>query len=433
MKITGWGHYPVIESDVYAPQTPAPLSRRLTDREFVGIPRGNGRSYGDSALAGQTVSTRYLDQLLAFDQATGNLRCGAGVLLSEILDLFVPRGWFIPSTPGTKLISVGGAIASDVHGKSHHLEGCFSQHVESLSLMLANGEIVKCSRQEQPDLFHATCGGMGLTGIILDAAFRLRPIRSAFLRETTLKTPHLDEVLDLFTEHAGARYSVAWIDCLSTGESLGRSLLMVGDFTDDGRLETHRPSPLAVPVNLPGFLLNRYTVATFNALYFHRVRDKKQERVVHFDPFFYPLDGIGHWNRIYGKGGFTQYQFVLPKDAGRTGMAAVLRRIAESKRGSFLAVLKAFGPANENLLSFPMEGYSLALDFKLEPGLLPFLDKLDRIVLDHGGRIYLSKDVRMDADTFRAGYPRWQEFLKIRRACGADAVFRSLQSDRLGI
>lgn len=433
MQLTSWGNYPVIEAQVYTPHTPARLQSRFREATFTGIPRGNGRSYGDSALAPEVVSTRYLDQLLEFDEATGRLRCGAGVLLSEILEVFVPRGWFLPSTPGTKLITVGGAIASDVHGKSHHLEGCFSQHVERFCLMLGNGEVVDCSREQHPDLFHATCGGMGLTGAILDATIRLRPIRSAYVRETTLKASNLAEALGLFAEQAGTTYSVAWIDCLATGGSLGRSLLMVGDFIDDGRLEVPHGRPLSVPVNLPGFMLNRYTVSAFNGLYYHRVLKTRRERIVHFEPFFYPLDGIHHWNRIYGRGGFTQYQFVLPKAAGQAGMTAVLNRIAASKRGSFLAVLKAFGPANDNLLSFPMEGYTLALDFKLDQGLFPFLDELDRIVLDHGGRVYLTKDVRMSAASFRAGYPRWEEFRELRRKYGAEGVFRSLQSDRLGI
>jgi FAD/FMN-containing dehydrogenase len=208
---------------------------------------------------------------------------------------------------------------------------------------------------------------------------------------------------------------------------------MIGEFVDDGRLDLKHGKPLAVPFDMPGFLLNRYSVTAFNALYYHRVRKRRSERVVHFEPFFYPLDSIHDWNRIYGKGGFTQYQFVIPKEAGSAGMTAVLNRIAQSGRGSFLAVLKAFGKGNDNYLSFPMEGYTLALDFKIDPGLFPFLEELDRIVLDHGGRLYLAKDVRMSEATFKRGYPRWEAFQGVRRRYGADRIFRSLQSDRLGL
>jgi decaprenylphospho-beta-D-ribofuranose 2-oxidase len=434
MKITGWGRFPVIESEVKTPITSTALRNLFAGASSVPrIPRGAGRSYGDSALAPNTISSRILNHITHFDEHTGTIRCGAGVTLTELLDLFVPRGWFLHSTPGTKLISVGGAIASDVHGKSHHREGCFSNHVSELTLMLGDGETVTCSRDTHSELFHATCGGMGLTGVILDATFRLRPIESAHILETTYKAANLDEALTLIEANEGTTYSVAWIDCLSTGDRLGRSLLMIGDFVDDGRLDLKRGKPLSVPFDMPGFLLNRYSVTAFNALYYHRVRKRQSERIVHFESFFYPLDSIRDWNRIYGKGGFTQYQFVVPKEAGKAGMASVLNRIAESKRGSFLAVLKAFGKGNDNYLSFPMEGYTLALDFKIDQGLFPFLEELDRIVLDHGGRIYLSKDVRMSESTFKRGYPRWETFQEVRRRYGADRAFRSLQSDRLGL
>ncbi len=434
MKLTSWGRYPVIESEIQAPVTPSELRSRFTAAASIPcIPRGTGRSYGDSALAPHAISSRFLNHITGFDETTGVLRCGAGVTLAELLDLFVPRGWFLYSTPGTKLISVGGAIASDVHGKSHHLEGCFSNNIIELTLMLGDGEIVSCSSETHPELFHATCGGMGLTGVILDATFKLRPIKSAHIRETTFKAHNLDEALTLIEAHEDTTYSVAWIDCLSTGSRLGRSLLMTGEFIEDGRLDLKRGQPLAVPFDMPGFLLNRYTVTAFNTVYYHRVRQDRSEHIIHFDPFFYPLDSIHDWNRIYGKGGFTQYQFVIPKEAGREGMAAILSRIAESGRGSFLAVLKAFGKGNDNYLSFPMEGYTLALDFKIDQGLFPFLAELDHIVLDYGGRLYLSKDVRMSESTFKRGYPQWEAFQEVRHRYGADRVFRSLQSDRLGL
>lgn len=433
MRLTSWGKYPIIDSTVVTPSSSAEFAEWAVAGKVPCIARGAGRSYGDSALAPTVLSSRFLDHILDFDDQTGVLRCEAGVTLAELLEVFVPRGWFIASTPGTKLITVGGAVASDVHGKSHHSEGCFSQQVIAMTLLLGDGQVIEANRQSHPELFQATCGGMGLTGVILEVTFKLRPIQSAYLRETTFKAANLEESLSLIEEYESTTYSVAWIDCVATGDSLGRSLLMVGEFCDDGRLDLPKTKALSVPVDFPGFTLNRHTVAAFNALYYHRLRQAKTERVVHFEPFFYPLDSVHQWNRIYGKGGFTQYQFVLPKNSGRPGVGEILKRIADSKRASFLAVLKAFGKANANYLSFPMAGYTLALDFKIDPGLFAFLDELDRIVLDYGGRLYLSKDVRMSESTFKLGYPQWEKFKEIRRNYGAETVFRSLQSDRLGL
>jgi FAD/FMN-containing dehydrogenase len=434
MKLSGWGNYPVIDAEVVAPRSAAEATALLQgDAGFSCIARGLGRSYGDSSLAPRTLSVRYLDQLMEYDDSSGLLRCGAGLDLSVLLRIFVPRGRFLPVTPGTKFVTIGGAIASDVHGKNHHVDGSFSDHIESFRLLLANGEIVNCSRQEHADLFRATCGGMGLTGIILDATFSLRPINSAYVHETTCKAANLEEVMALFTEFNDFTYSVAWIDCLSKGRKLGRSLLFLGEHADDGRYELQRRSPLTVPVNMPDFLLNHHTMGIFASVFYHKVRDRRSEHTSHYEPFFYPLDRIHHWNRVYGRRGFTQYQFVLPREAGLEGMNAILQRIVASQGGSFLAVLKAFGKGNANLLSFPMEGYTLALDFKIYDGLFELLDTLDSIVLDYAGRVYLSKDVRMSERVFKQSYPGWEEFAKIRQQYGADRVFRSLQSERLGI
>ncbi len=434
METTGWGKYPVIQSRIITPSSPAAVKQLLAGAQgFCGIARGMGRSYGDSSLASTQLHTRRLDQFLDFDDNSGMLRCGAGISLEDILKHFVPRGWFLPITPGTKFITVGGAIASDVHGKNHHCEGSFADHVSSFRLALADGQVVACSAEQTPELFQATCGGMGLTGIILDASFRLKPIRSSDINQTTIKAERLEEVIELFAQYDSSSYSVAWIDCLASGDKLGRSLLTVGEHAEQGELRAGKPAALSIPVDLPGMLLNRFSIQAFNTLYYNRIRGKKTTATIHYEPFFYPLDGIHQWNRMYGKNGFTQYQFVLPREAGLQGMRAVLERISESKRGSFLAVLKAFGKANHNYLSFPMEGYTLALDFKIDRGLFPLLEELDKIVLDYGGRIYLSKDVRMSEQTFKLSYPDWREFEKVRQQYGADTVFKSLQSERLGI
>lgn len=428
MKLTAWGRFPVIEAKAVA-------LRSVFDGLCSGpmIAYGNGRSYGDSALAPKIVPMLSYNRLLEFDAASGRLRCEAGVLLSEILELFVPRGWFLKVTPGTKLITVGGAIASDVHGKNHHVAGCFSECVESLLLLLADGSQVWCSRQESPELFRATCGGMGLTGIILEATFFLQPIPSARIDQITIKNDGLDATLAAFERYRDVPYSVAWIDCLARGASMGRSLLMVGDFAAD---DTHDYQParrLAVPVECPSFLLNSYSVRAFNSFYYGRVKAPVERRRVTIDSFFYPLDAIDRWNRIYGRSGFTQYQFILPKETGAEGLREILGKIAASGKGSFLAVLKLYGPANDNYLSFPLEGYSLALDFKIEPDLFPLLERLDEVVLSCGGRIYLTKDVRVARETFARGYPHLEEFRRVREEYRLTEQFQSLQSQRLGL
>jgi decaprenylphospho-beta-D-ribofuranose 2-oxidase len=432
MLTHGWGRYPRHEAQFMQPQT-APEAAQLLSEEGPILARGMGRSYGDSALADKLISTRYLSYLHSFDEQSGLLVCSAGISLAELLDIFVPRGWFLPITPGTKFVSVGGAIASDVHGKNHHLHGCFSQYVDSLELVLADGSHIQCSRIEHPELFHATCGGMGLTGLIVTATLRLLPIESAYIQQTTFKAANLEEALQLFEANSASTYSVAWIDCLASGAALGRSLLMIGEHARDGHLLLPAKRALSMPLDMPAVLLNRYSVQAFNALYYQRIRNAESKQRVSFESFFYPLDGIQQWNRLYGKQGFVQYQFVIPKAAGLQGMRAILKRISASQRGSFLAVLKAFGAANANLLSFPMEGYTLALDFKLEAGLLALLDELDSMVLAFGGRLYLAKDARMSEATFKQSQPNWQQFQEVRAQYGALGKFASLQSRRLGL
>lgn len=440
MQITSWGKYPIIEAEEITPLTSSHLKNTLqstlsssSSLSFQGIVRGMGRSYGDSALASRVIDISYLNHLLNFDVNTGLLACMSGVTLDELLNVFVPKGWFLPVTPGTKFVSVGGAIASDVHGKNHHVDGCFSEYVKSFRLMLSNGEIVFCSREKNSTLFYATCGGMGLTGIILDATIQLKSIKNSFISEEIFKAANLKEVLEFFEEHKHAMYSVAWIDCLSTGRKLGRSLFMLGEHAEEGGLELRNKKIFTVPIEMPQFLLNRHLVNIFNSFYYHRIRSSHIKRITHYESFFYPLDRIAHWNRLYGKKGFIQYQFVIPKDVGLEGMTAIFQRIASSKRASFLAVLKKLGKENKNYLSFPMEGYTLALDFKLDNDLLKFLDELDRMVLDQGGRLYLTKDARMSEKTFKQSYPGWEEFMDVRHACGADQKFHSLQSRRLGL
>lgn len=431
-KLSGWGRYPVAEAELALPRSIS-MMRQALDESASTLARGQGRSYGDSALAAHLLGTAQLDHFLSFNETSGNLTCHAGCSLDKILQAFVPRGWFLPVTPGTRFVSVGGAIASDVHGKNHHHDGCFSSHVENMDLMLASGEIVRCSKNNNADLFHATCGGMGLTGIIIAATLRLARICSSHIAQITIKAPTLDAALETFEANADAPYSVAWIDCLAQGNELGRSLIMLGKHCTDGDLSLAQKTPRTFPFDAPNIALTPFSIRLFNTLYYHRIAAERSVQRVHYEPFFYPLDAILHWNRLYGKNGFTQYQFVIPFAAGRNGLRAILNKIATSGKGSFLAVLKTLGNANDNPLSFPLAGYTLALDFKLGDGILTLLDELDAMVLAYGGRLYLTKDARMSEHMFKAGYPRWEEFQALRERIGAIGRFSSLQSQRLGL
>lgn len=439
MILSGWGRYPKIDCVVVTPRS-APEAAATVRQADSLIARGNGRSYGDPAVNRRaTMSMLQLDRMLAFDPQTGLLTCEAGVLLSDILTVFVPRGWFPVVTPGTRFVTVGGAIGSDVHGKNHHKDGSFGDHVQSLDLLLADGRVVTCGPEREPELFAATRGGMGLTGVILRATIRLRPIETACIRQETLRARDLGEIMELFEQSDDWTYTVAWIDCLARGARLGRSLLYRGEHALRDELPAdRRASPLArparrtltVPVDAPGGVLNRWTVSAFNELYFRSGRPGTT--IVDIDPFFYPLDSILEWNRIYGRAGFTQYQCVLPKAVSEHGLRALLNAIAASGAGSFLAVLKLFGQ-QDGLVSFPMEGYTLALDFPATVPTLGFLNELDAIVTDHGGRLYLAKDARMAAGLLRRGYPGLPEFQRIRTAWNPAGTFQSLQSERLAI
>jgi decaprenylphospho-beta-D-ribofuranose 2-oxidase len=431
--ISGWGNYPVVEAKQHALRDVDELRTFLSKDSSFKITRGLGRSYGDSSLAEAVILACPHSCITAFDEDKGVVCCEAGVSLAELVEVFLPRGWFPQVTPGTKQITVGGAIASDVHGKNHHAAGCFSECVLSFELLLADGSVVSCSKNENPELFLATCGGMGLTGVILNASLQLQRVPSAQIGQITLRAKNLAEIFHSFAEYASWPYSVAWIDCLASGEDLGRSVLMVGDHLPGGDPQYKPPKPLSLPFYFPSWWLNRYSISLFNHLYYARARRSSNRQIVGIDSFFYPLDAVANWNRMYGRNGFTQYQCVLPLAASQDGLRAILQRICSSGMGSFLAVLKLFGEANENYLSFPMAGYTLALDFKLQDRVFALLDELDSIVLDHGGRLYLTKDARMAPAMIRHGYPKLEQFMKIREKHGLTKIFHSLQSRRLGI
>jgi FAD/FMN-containing dehydrogenase len=297
--------------------------------------------------------------------------------------------------------------------------------------MLPDGETKVCKKGDE--LFYATCGGMGLTGVILSAKISLKKINSKNINQTTIKTKNLKETFEAFEKYQDMPYSVAWIDCLAKDDEIGKCLLMVGDFADDGDLEYRSKKKLSIAFNFPSFTLNNLSVKAFNWLYYAKAKDGVSKQKVDINSFFYPLDAIGNWNRIYGKNGFTQYQFILPKESSFEGLKEILSKISASGKGSFLAVLKLYAKENNNYLSFPMEGYSLALDFKIEEGIFELLDALDEVVVKYGGRIYLTKDVRVNKETFEKGYPHIEKFREFRKNNGMDKKLNSLQSKRVQI
>lgn len=424
MKLSGWGRYPRINSQPLGYEAGQWWAQPC-------IPLGNARSYGDAALAPYHIPMQRHNRLISFDAETGLLVCEAGVLLSELIDIFLPRGWFLSITPGTKFITVGGAIAADVHGKNHHLAGCFSESVAWFDLLLPDHNVHRCSRTENPELFHATCGGMGLTGIIMRAAFYLKPVNSQWIAQTTIKTADLAATCAAFEQNQHTPYSVAWIDCLAQGAQLGRSLIMLGDFAQDGDLQYRPPVNLSVPFDFPTFALNALTVRSFNALYYAKAAAGYSQQRVGIDAFFYPLDRIHNWNRIYGKNGFIQFQFIVPKAVSFSALNHILQRISQAQMGSFLAVLKLYGAANQNWLSFPIEGYSLALDFKMQAGLAQFIHMLTEQVIDYGGRIYLAKDALLTQAQFERSYPKVEQFRALRQQLGLQQHLQSLLSQRL--
>ncbi|MBI1313984.1 FAD-binding protein [bacterium] len=442
-SLGGWGNCPREACSVSQPDSRAALRHKLHAGHTV-IARGLGRSYGDSAISpnGLVLRQTRLNRMLSFDAGTGILECEAGVSFAEIIAAFLPRGWFLPTSPGTKFVTVGGAIASDVHGKNHHRVGSFGNFVREIELLLASGETVRCSPESRPDLFWATIGGMGLTGIILTATFELTRVPSAYCSVRYEKTRDLDHTLDRFVETDNdCEYSVAWIDCLASGRSLGRSVLMLGNGSQPDELPlANRTSPYAlperrtktVPTWFPSRTLNPWTIRAFNEFYYRVPRRKSA--LVDFEKYFYPLDSLKHWNRMYGPRGFIQYQAWFPRSTSRRGLVELLERIVDSGRGSFLAVLKSCGAANPGLLSCLDHGHTLALDFaNTGSDLRELTCELDRIVLEHGGRLYLAKDALTDAGTFAAMYPRLPEFQRIQQAVDPTGRFVSSQARRLQI
>jgi FAD/FMN-containing dehydrogenase len=379
------------------------------------LPFGNGRSYGDSCLndGGDLIDCRPLSRFLSFDDQSGVVRCESGVTLASIIETMLPRGWFLPVTPGTKYVTVGGAIANDVHGKNHHVAGSFGHHVVQFELLRSDGSRTVCSPRDNRDRYAATIGGLGLTGLITWVEIRLKRVSGPTIIQRAYRFGNLQEFFalshDLSNEH---EYAVAWLDCLTKGAQLGRGVFFVGDH--DSKAEPARRSAYTfnVPAMPPFSLVNGLSLRLFNQAYYTRHRLGAVDRV-DLESFFYPLDRIRNWNRIYGPRGFLQYQCVVPNSsAGREALIEIVDRIASSGKGSFLAVLKEFGSmASAGMMSFPQHGYTLALDFPASStSIFELLDELDGKVAKVGGRVYPAKDARMSAQSFQRFFPQWHQF-----------------------
>lgn len=443
--LTGWGRTAPTSATVeHLPADPGAVAeavRRAGERGM--LTRGLGRSYGDAAQnAGGHVLLLDEAPVVELDPHTHTVRTDAGVSLDRLIRELLPHGFFVPVTPGTRFVTVGGAIAADIHGKNHHVEGTFGRHVLEMTLVTADGEARVLTPEGTPDLFWATVGGMGLTGVVTSARLTLKPVQTSYIRVDTDRTDNLAELVDVMRRtDADYTYSVAWIDLLARGGRLGRAVLTRGEHASAEELPTRaRRHPLAfhasqrlhAPAWVPDHLMNHWTVKAFNELWFRKAPRTRRGELTHLAGFFHPLDGVAGWNRFYGRSGLVQYQFVVPTGA-EEALTEAVRTIADAGHASFLAVLKRFGPGNPGLLSFPQEGWTLALDLPAEPGLAPLLDRLDALVLAAGGRIYLAKDARARPETLRRMYPRLEEFREVRRRVDPDRVFDSDLARRLDL
>lgn len=430
IKLNSWGKFTDIDASQYGWKNVKELKTIITSNKSF-IPSGNYRSYGDSAFSDNIINCKKNNTVISFDRSKGFLRVEAGITLSQILSTIIPYGWFLGVTPGTKYSTLGGAIASDIHGKNHHINGCFSEYVSDIDLMLPSGSIVTLVKENE--LFKATCGGMGLTGVIVSATIRLVKIKSTNINQTTIKTANLSETFNVFDKYADETYSVAWFDGFASGSAFGRSIIQIGDFSTDGDLKFKDQSIKFIPFKLFSIFLNKYFIRIFNFLYYTFTSTKKTKSKIHFTKFFYPLDKFANWNKIYGRKGLIQYQFILPVDKSYEGIKEIFSVIQKKNIFPYLAVLKLYGKKNDNYISFPIEGYSLALDFKRDDDTLAMIKNLDNLVVKFGGRVYLTKDAHIDESSFKKMYPEAEKFISIRKKYDLKDKMESSQSMRIGI
>lgn len=438
--LAGWGNYPMSESYTGDVRNAADVQRAMGQYKVVA--RGLGRSYGDQAVNdNQFVGTcTRMNNFLAWDETTGLLECEAGASLEEIISTFAPKGWLPMICPGTKFVTIGGAIANDIHGKAHHIDGSFVNCVVSFTILLADGRVLNASRTENEDLFWANFGGLGLLGVILTAVIRLRKIETTYFKQKSMVIKNLDHMLEaLDTYDHEYNYSVAWIDALAKGEKIGSGVLTLGNAAkladlpaklQQDPLKVHPTSKLSVPFFLPNFTLNNLTVKVMNRVIAFVQNSPKE--FIHYEKFFFPLDAINNWNRGYGKRGFVQYQFVIPEENGRQTLVEILDMIAKSGCTPFLNVFKKMGNG-QGILSFPFKGYTLAIDFPVTKNLFAFTPKLDAKVLAAGGRLYLGKDALLAEGMFKAMYPKYGEWMAVKHKYDPENHFSSNIGRRLGL
>ena len=431
--LSGWGRVPVVPG----------RERRAEDLQWLSkdlpLARGLGRAYGDAALPApgdiDVAGTTLADRILSFDPATGILKAEAGLSLADLWRHFLPLGFVTPVSPGTRFVTLGGMVACDVHGKNHHREGTFGRHVLALTVRTGRGDLVSCSPSGHADLFHATVGGMGLTGIICDVTVRLSRVPSPWILSDSQRVRDIDGFIELLKSSATQwPMTVGWIDCLARGSRLGRGVLHRGRWADPGEAPSHKPgrvTALTVPVECPPFVLSPATVRAFNAAYFWKHPRSGRARIMHPYRFFYPLDAVNHWTRLYGGRGFTQYQCVLPEEAGHDAARRFLEVVTRRGGASFLCVIKDCGPEGDGLMTFPRAGLSIALDIPMRAMTPDLVDALNAQVIAEGGRIYLAKDALTKPEHFREMEPRLDRFLDVRRAWDPDGRIRSAQSLRL--
>jgi len=436
-EISGWGRYPKETCHLVRPEK----YKDLHDYGESSIARGQGRSYGDASLNkdNAVILTERLNRFLAFDQDRGILTCEAGVTLKEILDVIVPAQWFLPVTPGTQYASLGGCLAADVHGKNHHHAGSLGKYIIAFELITANRKKILCTPKDHAELFWATIGGMGLTGIVGTIVLKLIPIVSAEMVVSHHTAENLEQIFHALSDPVlDDDYSVAWIDALAEDKKMGRGIVMTAHHAEmdeiSPKYSKKNPASRNIPIDLPGWVLNHFTIKLFNDYYFKKRSQKKQIFTTHYQEYFYPLDNITHWNRLYGKKGFVQYQCVFPEKKAYEGVQQMLKSDDTHKNPGFLAVLKKLGHSSLSLLSFPMPGYTLSLD-------IPFRDEktlhqlkiFDEIVLSHHGRVYLAKDAALSPEHFRQMYSRYPEWLAVKQKIDPENKFNSSLSGRLHI
>ncbi len=441
IELSGFGKYPKAKCKVTRPPGIFDLKEILKQSSVIA--RGLGRSYGDASLNTKGIVTEsiLMNRFISFDENTGIVRCEAGVTYKDLLDTFVLRGWFPSVTPGTKYVTMGGAIASDVHGKNHHKVGSISSFVISFKILTASNKILDCSREKNSDLFWATIGGMGLTGFILEAEIQLKQINSPYITNRSIKLKNLDELFDKFEEYdEDYHYSVAWMDIVASGKKYGRNVLLLGNYADKNELTEklkHRGTQkyvekkISVPFEIPFSTLNKLSITLFNSAFYMAARSKVDFQ--HYDKYFYPLDFILNWNHIYSKSGLIQYQLNIPEEGAKEAIDKVLKKVVASGSGSFLAVLKKMGD-QDGILSFPFKGYTLSMDFPVKKGVIDMCKQLDEIVLDYKGRTYLTKDSILDEKTFKQMYSGlWEKWMKIKIKYDPENKFTSNLAERIGL